>query len=140
MDSNGNEIPGTPIDTSWINNQNKAVEETRQYLESSLKVPVEAFVLVIEEGKDVAVGFLKKLDAKNQYKIMRQMAEVSSEEALALCARAQLIRTHEDKVCSDPRFMDENGNYDLANSDLNFNLLLQTQGSVKFMKEAFKKK
>lgn len=129
----------------WIENTNKEAGIKAEELERALKVKVKPVVFIVDAQKrDVAVGFLKHPDAIQSLKILRSMG-ANYENGIALVVRAQLIRTHTDeegeKIVSDPRFMDADGNYDQVNcSELNFSLMLSAQEFITSMQNQFKKK
>lgn len=123
----------------WLN---KILEETKEKaaeLEVLLSCKINPFVFVVEQLKDAAVGFFKVPDARQSLKIYRLSLE-DIDNGSEMIAKAQLIRTYNNEIVSDPRFMDVNGKYNMEDSVLNFSLLLKAQSSVQFFYDQFKKK
>jgi|ERR1019366_616013 hypothetical protein len=123
----------------WLDAINAEADEKATELSAIFNCEVKPFVFVVEPLKDAAVGFMKVPDAKQSFKLMREMA-ISLEAGVELAAKAQLIRMVGEDRASDIRFMDENGNYDAKNSTLNFSLLLKAQTTIALYQDAFKKK
>lgn len=133
------EVVEISAEDQWLENINKEAQEKAIELGHLLNCIVEPFVFVVEPLKDAAIGYLRKPDAKQSFKILRSMIE-GQEAGLELAAKAQLIREYNTAVVSDPRFMDVNGNYAPENSELNFSLLIRVQKMISILSDKFKKK
>lgn len=129
---------------TWLDKINEDVQNKANELSGILNCIIEPCVFVIEEGKDFAVAYLKKPDAKQSLKLFRLIAD-DFEGGLEMAARSQLVReitgTDNSKIqVSDPRFMDVNGKYDLQYSELNVSLLLRMKKIISLFSDEFKKK
>jgi hypothetical protein len=133
------EIQVESEEDKWLDAINKEAQEKAQELGHLLNCIVEPFVFVVEPLKDAAVGYLRKPDAKQSFKILRSMIE-GQEAGIELAIKAQLVRIYNDTIVSDPRFMDENGNYLPENSELNFSLFVRVQKIITILSDKFKKK
>lgn len=130
----------------WVEKTNKDANDKAAELQQILGCEVDAVVFVVnEESKDAAVGFLRKPDAKQAFKIIRQMGD-NYETGVELIARAQLVRDADLKAKgfegagSDARFMDANGKYEIKDSTLNLSLLLRAGKLIEIFQDQFKKK
>lgn len=123
----------------WLEKINEETAQKAKELELLLNCEIVPFVFVVEDGKDAAVGFLRKPDPKQAMKILRQMG-TDYDAGLELIARAQLIRKHGDQNVSDTRFMDEGGKSDPKNNDLNLSLLMKSGTLIQPFSDQFKKK
>lgn len=133
------------INNTWLTSIHEEAKQKAAELEVLLKTIVEPFVFVVEDGKDAAVGFFRKPDAKTGFKIMRQSIE-DPEGAVLLIARANLVRDKDMEALgfqgstSDARFMDVNGNYEMQYSDLNTSLMMRASRMIDPYIDTFKKK
>lgn len=133
------------IPNPWLDNIHQEAKQKAEEISQLLKTPVVPFVFVVEDGKDSAVGFFRKPDAKTGFKIMRQSLE-DPEGAVQMIARANLVRDKDMEALgfqgktSDPRFMDVNGNYDMEHSGINTSLLLRASSMIDVHVDTLKKK
>lgn len=129
----------------WLELINTLADEKAEELARIFNCIVEPVVYVIKEKEDAAVGFIKKPDTKQSFKLLRALGE-NFENGLELAARSQLIRDLDlssrglEGTASDPRFMDVDGKCSSEYSDLNLSLLFKMQGLVKPFANQFKKK
>jgi hypothetical protein len=129
----------------WLDELNSEVAIQAEELGKVLQCEVDAFVFVIEPLKDAAVGFFRKPDAKQGFKLLRQVGE-NFEAGVEMIARAQLIRQSDldsrgiTGSASDSRFMDANGSYNPKQSDINLALLSRSQRLLTILTDHFKKK
>lgn len=137
------------MNEDWIDQLRNEVQAQSDDIAKIMQCPVDAFFFVLDsesEKKDIAVGFFRQPDARQSFKVMRQMGEADYETGLELLARTQLIRKSDLEArgasgdASDPRFMDLNGNYAPEDSILNFNLLKRAASLITLYSDQFKKK
>jgi hypothetical protein len=132
--------------TEWLDGIKKLAEEKAAELSSILKCTVEPFVFVVTEGKDAAVGFFRKPDAMQGFKLIRNGFESGTDQAALLIARSQLVRDKDLEAfgtsgkTSDERFMDADGKYPNQYSDLNISLLMKAISLIQPYTDQFKKK
>ena len=133
------------VQYDWLAELNDAAAKQAEDIGTLLSCTVEPFIFVIEPGKDAAVGFLKVPDAKQAFKLLREMA-VNYEAGVEMLAKAQLVRKSDLKArgsegdASDVRFMDVNGQYPKGEDALNFNLLRRAGQLISLFSDEFKKK
>ena len=129
----------------WLDKINAEAQGKANELSTILKTVVEPFVFVVEDLKDAAVGYFRKPDAKQSFKILRTMSE-NYDTGVELLARAQLIREADVQAhgfqgsVSDARFMNVDGKYEHENSELNLSLLMRAARLIKPFSNEFKKK
>lgn len=141
-------MENTTTPNIWLDQINAEAEAKAKELSILLNSFITPLVFVIEEGKDAAVAYARKPDAKTAYKMMLHGREHGVESASELLCRANLIREADIKAlnpvegmkASDVRFMDVNGKYAPEHTDLNTGLLLEMSGLVSPITDQFKKK
>ena len=133
------EVTEPTAEELWLDKINAEAEQKAEELSRLLNAEVEPFVFIVESLKDAAIGYLKKPDAKQSFKIIRAMG-TDYETGLELTAKAQLIRDYNGTIASDSRFMDVDGKYDVKDSELNLSLLMRVGTLIKPFSDKFKKK
>jgi hypothetical protein len=136
------------INSEWLDSINSDAEAKAKELSVLMNCIVTPIVFVVEEGKDAAVGYVKKPDAATAYKMMLHGRANGIEKAADLLARAQLVRDNDIKQfnpaegvkASDVRLMDAEGKYDPKDTDLNLGLLVNITSLISPLADMFKKK
>jgi hypothetical protein len=131
----------------WLEDLREKTKAKGAEIANILGCAVDPFIFVVTPMEDAAIGFFRKPDAKQSFKILRSMGETNYENGVELLAKTQLIRDIDltsrgmEGTASDPRFMDINGKYnEEEDSSLNFNLLKRAGELISLFTDEFKKK